>query len=180
MKSSTENETIRQRMLDSALCDLMSRNEGSDWDDIDPELIVMLAQGRASEIDPVERSNLLKRIAGDPALGFALKSVREDMSDVAGIPMVGRTRLFLRMACAACILGMVLVGTSLIVDNRVEDRSVEVLDSGFNKNGFFDQLGSADPSTLARLAGDPVFVGLFILAVVLGCGSFWPRKSSRI
>ena len=179
MNQSMDNGRTSQKTLEHALQDVMSRNTGSEWDDIDPELMALLAQGRGQEIEPAERARLLKRIAGDPGLGAVLKSIHEDMDDVVKIPAIGRTRFVLRLACTACLIAMVFVGTSVLSDNSLDGKSVEVLDSDSSKNVFLDQLGSTDPSTLARLAGDPVFVGLFVLAVILGCGSFWPRKSSR-
>ena len=179
MNQSTNNEVNSQEALESALQDALSRNAGSEWDDIDPESMALLAQGRGQEIEPSERARLLKRIAGDPGLGAVLKSIHDDMDDVVRVPMIGRTKFILRIACTACLIGMVFVATSVLTDNNLDGKSVEILDSGSGKNQFLDQLGSSDPSALARLAGDPVFVGLFVLAVILGCGSIWPRKSSR-
>lgn len=178
MNQSMNNARTSQEELGYALRDVLSRNTGSSWDDIDPELMALLAQGRGQEIEPAERARLLKRIAEDPGLGAVLKSIHGDMDDVIKIPTIGRTKFVLRLACTACLIAMVFVGTSILTNNSLDGKSVEVLDSDSGKNGFLDQLGSTDPSTLARLAGDPVFVGLFILAVILGCGSFWPRKSS--
>ncbi|MBG84722.1 MAG: hypothetical protein CMJ40_09270 [Phycisphaerae bacterium] len=179
MNHSTKNEHSERQLLEAALQEAMSRDTGSDWDDIDAESLALLAQGRSGELNPADRAQLLKRVAGDPGLGALLKSLREDMDDVIGIPTIRRTRFVLRLACTACIVAMVFVGTSVLTDDRLDGKSVGVLDAGSGKNEFLDQLGSTTPSALTRLAGDPVFVGLFVLAVVLGCGSFWPRKSSR-
>ncbi len=179
MNHSTKNEMIEQQALQSALQKAMSHHSDSNWDDINPELLVLLAQVRGQQIEPTERARLLKRIAGDPGLGAVLKTIHEDMDDVVKSPAIGKTKFILRLACTACVIALVFVATSVLTDSSINGKTVEVLDSGSGKNGFLDELGSTDPSALARLAGDPVFVGLFVLAVILGCGSFWPRKSPR-
>ena len=55
---------------------------------------------------------------------------------------------------------------------------VKVMDTGSNQPEFLEQLGVPTMTPSDLLLRDPVFLGLFALAVVLGVASFWPRKTS--
>ena len=179
MKQQDKDEQSVKQTIELALQKSMSHGIDDDWSDVDPELLLLLVEGRSHDIHPEDRARLLKRIAVDPGLGNLLKTLKIDFHDVIPSPMLTRTRLAMRIACAACIVALVLVGTFILGDTSLDNTSVEVLDSGSTSPDFLDQLGSTGPSSLSRLAGDPVFVTLFILAVMLGCGSFLPRKKTK-
>ncbi|MCH2134241.1 MAG: hypothetical protein MK116_10865 [Phycisphaerales bacterium] len=164
--------------ITTAVREAMRRHEGDSWDDVNPEAIVVLAQGRGHELPPQERVHLLKRIASDPDLGTLLRDLQQDLADSIAAPRFVPGRLVMQAAWVACLIGLVTI-SAIRLGGGPSDRSVEVLDSSSGAPEYLEQLGNPTGAPVTSLIGDPVFVGLFLLAVVLGVGSFWPRRETR-
>ena len=177
MNNTTDLETIDHEQVVEALRNAMQSHAGSSWDDIDPEAVAVLAQGRGHELPPRERAQLLQRIATDPDLGTLLSQLRHDLGDTVAHPSFFKSRSLLRVAWAASLVALVTAGT-IRLGKTPGLESVDVLDSGSGSPSYLEKLGQ-EPSAFANLASDPIFVALFILAVLLGTGVFWPRRNTE-
>jgi hypothetical protein len=170
--------------ITAALRAAMARHQGADWDSIDLEALAVLAQGRGDDLPPRDRARMLSRIAGDPDLGAVFAQLRQDFESLnicRASPRIFTRRVGLRVAWAASVAAMIVVGSVILADASGASRqrpTVEVLDSTTGQPNYIEQLGTSGESVSALL-GNPLFVGLFVLTVLLGISSFWPRRSSR-
>ena len=164
-------------VLVDAVRQAVARNAGESWDALDVESLALLASGRGSTLPPPERVTLLKRIAQDPDLGRLLQDLRDDLHEADRTLSQHRSRTPIRLAWVACVIATITVALVQVL-GRNGPSSVKVMDTGSNQPEFLEQLGVPTMTPSDLLLRDPVFLGLFALAVVLGVASFWPRKTS--
>ena len=154
-----------------------ARQRGESWDDLDIEAIASFVQGNSSSIPEHERMQLLARIAQDPDLGKLVRDLHGDIGHQASVTRWNQPRTFFRLAWAASLLGAATVGV-VHLTTPSGPSPVKVMDSQSSPPEFLEQLGVPSVGPSSTLLSDPLFIGLFVLAVVLGFASFWPRKSA--
>ncbi|MBG80327.1 MAG: hypothetical protein CMJ39_06425 [Phycisphaerae bacterium] len=178
MNTAAPLDQLGNEQLAEALQAAMKEHAGSDWSELNPESIAALAQGRGDELPAQERTDLLRRIASDPDLGILIRELQEDLRDSLARPRFMSTRSIIRTAWAACLIGLLTL-TSIRLTRGTDTRSIEVLDAESGGPEFLNDLGNAGTQVPSALFYDPIFVGLFLLVVILGACSFWPQRSSR-